>query len=429
MKKIFITIIVLLLMHSPSFAENTLHASAKKSTFTKTNETFTEFEDENIKITREKKYVGDKDTNKYGYIYSISNKSTMPITIKKVSSPDRIKYATVTYYIGYGSPSLLALTAVSGVLCAQALNNAETYLKPLPQDYTINPESTTQVLFLAKKYIDPCVKFEFEIKGHSKIINSKSTYIVRDTEYYKNLLKSEYCPEGYFWLHYYINKREIPLIEAYLKSGTLDEKDSYKDTLLIMVLNNETNQNAFGDYEIRPYVTEENIKILELLLESGANAKDRDSLMYTTVLTRNAKIVQLLLSYGANPNFKTLGQYPAYQAIIYNQPEILKLLLDAGADPNAVVRDKTLLCWSTIKKHPEMVKLLIDKKANINEFSGKMSPLAYATKKKQTEIVKNLINAGATIDENSIKYAEKSKDENIKNLILLKSKWDFCCVD
>ena len=424
MKKIFIAIIVVLLMHSPSFAENTLQAGVKKSTFTKTNETFTEFEDENIKITREKKYVGDADTNKYGYIYSINNTSTMPVIIKKVSSPDIIKYATVTYYIGYGSPSLLALTAVSGVLCAQSLNNAETYLKPLPQNYTINPKATTQVLFLAKKYIDPRVKFEVEINGHSKTINTKSTYLVKDTEYYKNLLKSEMCPDGYFWLNHYMTKREIPLVEAYLESGKLEKNEFAMSSSLMKAVNNERNQKLFGDKVISSYVTEENIKIIEMLLKSGANpnAKNMEPLMFSAMATNNIEIVNLLLKYGANPNSKLLGCYPTYQAIIFNQPEILKLLLDAGADPNASVKGKTLLHWSIRKKHPEMAKLLIDKKTNLNELSGKMSPLTYATKKKQTETVKNLINAGAKIDEDSIEYAKKSKDVQIKNLILLQSK-------
>lgn len=367
MKKIFIAIIVMLLMHSMSIAEeNKLQAGIKKITSNEAGDTFIEFEDENIKITRDKKYVGDKDINKVGYIYSINNKSTMPIIIKEVTSPDRIKYATSSYLVGYESPTALAITAASGALCMLSLNNAETYLKPLPQNVTINPKSTTQVLFLAKKYIDPRVKFELEINGRLKTINTKSTYFVKDTEYYKSLLKSQICFDGYIGLQYHILKREIPLIEAYLKSGTLDEKDSFKNTLLMIVLNNEINQNAFGDYEIRPYVTEENIKILELLLESGANpnAKDMGSVMYYAVLTKNAKIVKLLLKSGANPNFKTFGGYPTYQAIIYNKPEILELLLDAGANPNAIVRGKTLLQWSVRKKHPEMAKILINKGAN-----------------------------------------------------------------
>lgn len=381
MKKIFIAIIVMLLIPSPSIAENTLQAGVKKSTFVKTDETFNEFEDESIEITREKNCVGDKDTNKWGYVYSVKNKSTMPITIKKVSSPDRIKYATSTYTIGYGSPSLLALTAVSGVVCALSLSNAETYLKPLPQNYTINPEATTQVLFLAKKYIDPQVKFEFEINGHSKTISSKSTYIVRDTKYYKDLLKSQYCTNSYFSLKYNIVKREIPLIEAYLKSGMLKEDELAKSSSLGIAINSEVNQKSFfgtEHREISPYVTEENTKIIELLLQSGANpnAKNVKSLMFQAMRTKDPKIISLLLAYGADPNRKYMSRYPAYQAIIYNQPEILKLLLDAGADPNASVKGKTLLQWSRIKKHPEMAKLLIDKNATINVSSRKISPIS-----------------------------------------------------
>lgn len=370
MKKIFIVIIVMLLMHSMSIAEeNKLQAGIQKSTNTKANETFTEFEDENIKITRDKKYLGDEDINKIGYIYSINNKSTMPIVIKEVASPDRIKYATSSYLVGYGSPTSLALTAVSGALCMLSLNNAETYLKPLPQNVTINPKSTTQVLFLAKKYIDPRVKFELEVNGRLKTIHSKSTSVVKNTEYYKNLLESQHCIGDYFGLQYRIVKREIPLVEAYLKSGTLKENESSKALLLMTTINNEITQKSFlgiEHKEISPYVTEENTEIIELLLKSGANpnAEKTKSLMFQAMNTKDAKIIGLMLAYGANPNSKYLGRYPAYQAIIHNQPEILELLLDAGADPNANVRGKTLLQWSAKKKHPEMAKMLINKGAN-----------------------------------------------------------------
>lgn len=369
MKKIFIVMLVMLLIHSPSLAENKFQAGIKKLTSDQAGDTFIEFEDENIKITRDKKYVGGEDINKVGYIYNINNKSTMPIIIKEVTSPDRIKYATSSYLVGYGSPTALAITAVSGVLCAQSLNNVETYLKPLPQNATINPKSTTQVLFLAKNYIDPRVRFEFDINGHLKTINSKSTYVVKNTEYYKKLLESQNCIGGYFGLQYRVSKREIPLVEAYLKAGTLEKNESFIESLLMFVINNEVNQKSLGGakYDVTsPYVTEENTEIIELLLKSGANpnAKNVKPLMFQAMRTKDAKIISLLLTYGANPNSKYMGRYPAYQAIIYNQPEILELLLNAGADPNASVKGKTLLQWSTRKKHPEMAKMLINKGAN-----------------------------------------------------------------
>lgn len=428
MKKIFIAILVMLLLHSSSIAEDCkLQAGIKKTTIKKIDETYIEFEDENIKITREKKYVGDKDTNKYGYIYSINNKSTMPITIKNVFTPDRIEYAISTAYISTGSVTDLALSAVSVGLQALTIHDAKAYLKQLPQNYTIRPNSNAQVLFLAKKYIDPCVKFEFIINGKLKTINSKSTYIVKDTKYYKDLIKSQHCLDGYFGLKCNIVKREIPLVEAYLKSGMLKEDESSMASLLSVVINGEVIQKSFGGAkynDISPYVTEENTKILELLLKSGANpnAENIKSLMSQAMRTKDAQIINLLLTYGADPNSKFLEKPPTYQAVIYNQPEILELLINAGADPNANVKDKNLLQWSIRKKHPRITKLLIDKKADINAFSGKVSPLNYAIIKKQGETVKNLINAGAKIDEDSIKYTEKSKDENIKKLILVQSK-------
>lgn len=434
MKKIFIIIVAILLIQSPSFAENKLSGGVKKTEISQPTETFVEFEDENIKITRERKYLALKDTNTNGYIYSVTNKSNTPIIIKRVSTPDRIDYAIATANISTGSPVSLALSAVSLGVQASILNDAKIYLKQLPQNYTIKPNSNVQVLFLAKKYIDPIVTFEFEINGHLKTINSKSTYVVKNAEYYTKLLKSQYCINSYFSLKYNIIKREIPLIEAYLKSGKLKEDELSKASLLSLVINSEVYQKSLGKatyYEISPFVTEENTKIIELLLKSGANpnAKNVKSLMFQAMKTKDAKIINLLLAYGADANKKYMGMCPAYQAIAYNQPEILELLLDAGADPNVSVKGRTLLHWSIRKKHPEMAKLLIDKKANINEFSGEMSPLTYATKKEQKETVIKLISSGATIDEDAIKYAQKSKDEHIKNLILLQSKWEYCWAD
>lgn len=436
MKKIFIAIMVMLLIHSPSLAEdkaNQLSGGVKKTTISQPAETFLEFEDNNIKITRERINLALKDTNTWGYIYSITNKSNTPIIIKGVSTPDRIYYAVSTAYISTGDPLSLALSAVSVGMQALTLYDAKAYLKEFPQNYTIEPNSNTQVLFLAKKYIDPQVKFEFKINGYSKTINSKSTYIVKDTKYYKDLLKSQHCINKYFGLQYRITQRELPLIEAYLKSGTLKKNESSMALSLLGVINNEIYQKAFyaAKYdETSPYVTEENIKIIKLLLESGANPnakENKDLLMHNAMCTKDPKIINLLLTYGANPNSKLLGVSLAYQAIIYNQPEILKLLLDAGADPNAIVKKKSLLHWSIRKKHPEMTKMLISKGADINinekiKNNGKYSPLAYAIKKKQLKTVQYLLNSGALIDEDAIKYAKKSKDQDIKSLILLQSK-------
>lgn len=436
MKKIFIVIVVMLLMQVPSIAENTLEAGVKKTAIKQEDKTIVEFEDANIKITRDKKFIrgGLKDINKCGYIYTVTNKSNKPVIIKKVFSPDRIYYAIYTTHTFYGSPVAAALTVVSLGLDILTENEINMYLEPFPHNYIINQNSSAQVLFLAKNYIDPRVKFEFDINDQSKTINTKSTYIVKDTKYYKDLLDSQDRVSKFLGLDLYIANREIPLIEASLKSGTLSLEEEFKSNLLWRVISSESNQKTFGTlkgYKTVPYITEENIKIIEMLLSAGANpnAENVKSLMFQAMTTEDPKIISLLLTHGADPNSKYMGEYPTYQAITYNQPEILKLLLDAGADPNACVKDKTLLHWSIRKKHPEMVKLLIKKGADIgknedekNKFYGKYSLLAYAVKKKQIETVKYLLSTGAPIDEDAIKYAKKSKDENIKNLILLQSK-------
>lgn len=101
-------------------------------------------------------------------------------------------------------------------------------------------------------------------------------------------------------------------------------------------------------------------------------------------------LVNSYLKSGVNINQKAMGMSPAYYAVIHNKPEILKMLLEAGADPNATFGGKSLLIYAIVKESPEMTKLLIDKGANVSEYT--------------------------------INFANKSKNEDIKKLVLSKSK-------
>lgn len=100
-------------------------------------------------------------------------------------------------------------------------------------------------------------------------------------------------------------------------------------------------------------------------------------------------LVNSFLKSGININQKFMGMYPTNYAIINNEPEILKMLLEAGADPNVVYAKTSLLQMAIIKQ--------------------------------QTKNVEYLINAGALVDEKALYYANKSKNEDIKNLVLSKS--------
>lgn len=136
----------------------------------------------------------------------------------------------------------------------------------------------------------------------------------------------------------------------------------------------------------------------------------------------DAHLVNSYIKSGININQKFMGLYPTNYAVVNNKPEILKMLLEAGADPNAEFGKNQLLVYAILKKSPEMTKLLIDNGAKVNGYTGKRTPLNLAIYLKQPEIVKILINAGADVNEYTIKFANKSKNEDIKNLILSKSK-------
>lgn len=132
------------------------------------------------------------------------------------------------------------------------------------------------------------------------------------------------------------------------------------------------------------------------------------------------QLVEAYIKSGMDPNGKFFGFPLTFYALEKNQTEVLKIMLKSGASPNTTCMSESLLHRAINKKLSDIAKLLIENGADINGNEKKISPLSYAIKKKQTKIVEYLLNAGAKIDESAIKYAKKSKDEYIKNLVLSK---------
>lgn len=384
MKKILLILVMVFFIVNPVVAKNEFKPYNEPLPNVQVGNTVLEFEDQNIKISRNK-YKIDIRLNKYvdGYEYLIKNKSKSPITLKKMESRDIVdrdeinrKFAKISWIGDAGTTDEidnipLAGSIIGDVRTIKSQIDASKFTRPLPYNYTIKSDDTARVLIFGRKNKTPEFEFQFLVNDRIENIVLRNEFIVKDEKYYDNLVASQNYPHDSFGLINHINEKNIPLVEAYLETGVkVDDK----------------------------YV------------------------LFHAMIAGVPKITEMILNAGANPNQKCLGYYPAYQAIIYNQPEDLELLLNAGANPNTIAKGRTLLHWSIRKKHPEMAKLLIDKKAEVNEISGKISPLAYAVKKKQLKTAQYLLGAGAKIDETAIKYAKKSKDENIKNLVLLKSK-------
>lgn len=378
MKKIFQVLIVIFLVCNPVFAQSSFQPYTKHLSNKPVDTVVIEFEDNNIKIARNK-YKLDfgliKDDKVSIYEYLIINKTEKPIMLKKMIAPDRITQVTTTSYTFHNTPNDLLVNAAS---CAYDVRKSiilDKFFQSLPSDYLINAKDTTRILFLAKTYINPLVEFQFIVNGSLKEIKSSVAYIVKDNKYYQSIVDAQNAKDKDIDVIYCVKNNDVALVEAYMKTG----------------INPNNNLYFFS--------------LLQYALKAG-----------------NPKTVDVLLKAGANPNLQNMGMYPLTQAIRHNQPEMAKMLIDAGANPKQICLGTSPLIWAIINKQPEIVELLIIRGADPNDKYLNKTALAYAIKTKQAKVVDCLINAGAIVDKKAAKYANKSKDEYIKNLVLSKLK-------
>jgi len=136
----------------------------------------------------------------------------------------------------------------------------------------------------------------------------------------------------------------------------------------------------------------------------------------------NLDCVNLFLKAGFDPNTTNMTMPAIYFAVIEKQPKIVDRLLNAGVDPNTNFKGRTILYQAIATKNVETVKALIKHGVNVNEQSWGETPINYAVKKKNEDIVTLLLNSGAKIDNETLKYALKSKNSEIKNAVLYKYK-------
>lgn len=113
------------------------------------------------------------------------------------------------------------------------------------------------------------------------------------------------------------------------------------------------------------------------------------------------------------------GGTPLLYAIYGGYTDIAEYLLQNGADPNMEIATLTPLHFAIRRQQPEMVNILIKYGANVNQECKNTKPLNFAIQKNNEEIVGSLVNAGAKPDEKTIKLIQKTKNNNIKNIINL----------
>lgn len=146
--------------------------------------------------------------------------------------------------------------------------------------------------------------------------------------------------------------------------------------------------------------------IVNLLLKISAyvNEKLNVKVLQCAISENNVEIVRLLLEAGADPNerYEKSDVSPLLSAISQDKPEIVRLLLEAGADPNERYEksDVNALSIAISEDKPEIVRLLLNAGVNPNEKS-KVSFLSIAISENKPEIVRLLLEAGADPNENS----------------------------
>lgn len=152
-----------------------------------------------------------------------------------------------------------------------------------------------------------------------------------------------------------------------------------------------------------------------LLVVSGATVRVKTGLGNTPLIlaarrTGNSKTVALLLEHGADVKDRNgFGVSPILTAAASGDLETVKLLLDNGADandfpqlkqpPDALASgSRTPLMWAAYHNDLPMLRLLLDRGADLNKVNAFGTPLSHACWHDSFDAAKLLISRGAKVD-------------------------------
>lgn len=134
---------------------------------------------------------------------------------------------------------------------------------------------------------------------------------------------------GFTLLHHAVRDGAIDVIRFLLEQRVQFDADDINETLLLFL-------RIYTDLRLKPV---ENVTIVNLLIQAGADVKTHDANGHTPLhLAGEEELIKILLEKGANPNAKDIhGCTPlAYRETWRNVLSIgkVKLLLQHGANPN-----------------------------------------------------------------------------------------------
>ncbi len=167
------------------------------------------------------------------------------------------------------------------------------------------------------------------------------------------------------------------------------------------------------------------IKIIKLLLEKGADSKNKDDALYVADQSCDEEAAELLIKAGArrDESREFYRDMKLYNAAKRGNTGEVKKLLDQGADPNMMrtcgaAHGTSPLMEAAYKGHLDIVNALLEKGAEINAQGGvhfDWTALIHAASGGHNEVVKVLIKAGADVNIVSHDYSETALYEALES--------------
>ena len=257
-----------------------------------------------------------------------------------------------------------------------------------------------------------------------------------------------HCPlMGQAPIHYVLSHCDKESVQLLLERGADPNISAARDVTALLHFSlgpgaynfkNMRENNRAGDAPLHYAAVQGQLKTVELLLKSGADAKQlgrkkRTALHYAAaggwvevvslLINGNAPVspfdscgntplhlstrgahsgcLRLLLEHGADPNVSTLDNTPLHLSVKCGHYCCTRLLLEHGADPNVSTLDNTPLHLSVKCGHYCCSRLLLEHGADPNaiESDRDASPLMYAIQSRApVDYVKLLVSKGADVN-------------------------------
>ena len=191
-----------------------------------------------------------------------------------------------------------------------------------------------------------------------------------------------------------------------LKIGTVEEIQAELDRVpkafLLSLTDNSQSRHTCIFFAVQSENIERGDRILEILLNEGADANYKDALLQTALFYSSryghVQQVKMLIDAGAEPNQRdTYGQTALYYASREGQAGTIRILLGCKADPNIIDNlGQTALFYSSREGKLESTKILVEYGANLNHTDkNRNTPLSWAKKSMNNELIEFLKSKGA----------------------------------